>query len=246
MTEIDLVRPRQPLDRRRIVAAAMRFIDTEGLERLTMRRLGARLQVEAMALYRYVPSRDQLLDAVVDALMDDLYEATVAGERATSWQAYLQNLATLVRALAITHPRAFPLITSRPPEAPWLRPPLRSLRWVEDFLGELEQFGFTPRNAVHVYRSFATVLLGHLLIETSSLAEVASAQAPAEQHSSAPVGGPDTPLDASRAGFGVNPEDYPRIAANAELLAEDRFVGEFEESLEDLINRVALRVSSPD
>jgi TetR/AcrR family tetracycline transcriptional repressor len=50
------------------------------------------------------------------------------------WQAYLQWLAHGVRALAREHPNVFPLIAARHPAAPWLRPPLRSLRVVEDFL----------------------------------------------------------------------------------------------------------------
>ena len=60
---------RVPLSRERIIAAAVEAIDEEGLGSLTMRRLGARLGVEAMSLYRYVPGREDLLDGVVDALV---------------------------------------------------------------------------------------------------------------------------------------------------------------------------------
>ena len=50
-----------------IVAAAIELLDREGPDALTMRRLGAELGVEAMSLYRHVPSRDALLDALADA-----------------------------------------------------------------------------------------------------------------------------------------------------------------------------------
>ena len=50
--------PRRPLDQMRILRAAVEFIDVNGLGKLTMRRLGAHLGVEAMALYRYVPGRE--------------------------------------------------------------------------------------------------------------------------------------------------------------------------------------------
>ena len=60
---------RVPLDRDRIVAAAVEFIETDGLASLTMRRLGERLGVEAMSLYRYVPGKEDLLDAVVESLV---------------------------------------------------------------------------------------------------------------------------------------------------------------------------------
>ena len=48
---------RVPLDRERILTAAVAFIDDQGLSGLTMRRLGSSLGVEAMSLYRYIPGR---------------------------------------------------------------------------------------------------------------------------------------------------------------------------------------------
>jgi AcrR family transcriptional regulator len=59
-----------PLNRERIVVTALAFIDDQGLPGLSMRRLGTMLRVEAMALYRYVPGREQLLDAVVERIVD--------------------------------------------------------------------------------------------------------------------------------------------------------------------------------
>src|SRR3954463_9335704 len=65
---------RLPLDRDRIVAAAIPFIDESGVPGLSMRRLGALLGVEAMSLYRYVPGRENLLDAVVESIIDEMRE----------------------------------------------------------------------------------------------------------------------------------------------------------------------------
>ncbi len=76
-------------------------------------------------------------------------------------------MAHCVRRLALAHPKAFPLIASRPVEAPWLRPPLRSLRWVETFLDGLIGEGFSDTAAVGAYRAFTSFLLGHLLLEVS-------------------------------------------------------------------------------
>src|SRR3712207_7852932 len=56
-----------------------------------------------------------------------------------TWQGYLQGLAHAVRRIAIEHPAAFPLVATRHPAAPWLRPPLRSLELVEDFLSTLSR-----------------------------------------------------------------------------------------------------------
>ena len=129
---------RRTLDRKQILREAVRLIDEHGRERLTMRRLGGVLGVEAMALYRYVPGREQLLDGVVEYVMNELYEQTMTVEQPNSWQEYLQKMAHGVRDIAAAHPRVFPLVATRPPAAPWLRPPLRSLRWVESFLEGLE------------------------------------------------------------------------------------------------------------
>ena len=54
------------------MAAALEFIEEHGLPNLTMRKLGAKLGVEAMSLYRYVPGREDLLDEVVEAIVGEM------------------------------------------------------------------------------------------------------------------------------------------------------------------------------
>ena len=214
---------RQPLDQRRILNEAVSFIDQRGLQQLTMRRLGAHLGVEAMALYRYVPGREQLLDGVVEVVMDELYHDTMDMLPPQNWPEYLQQLAHGVRRLALAHPRIFPLVATRPPAAPWLRPPLRSLRWVQGFLEGLKSYGFSPTGSVAVYRGFATFLLGHLLLESS-------------------LGGPESGMPASADIAFIETNDmsaYPLVTEYADMLREDAFVEEFEEALEDLINRMS-------
>jgi len=63
---------REPLGRRQILVAAVEFVDEVGLRGLTMRRLGERLGVEAMSLYRYVPGKESLLDGMVELVIDGL------------------------------------------------------------------------------------------------------------------------------------------------------------------------------
>src|SRR4051794_35847891 len=62
------------LNRERVLTAALVLVDREGLSALSMRRLGAELGVEAMALYRYAASKDALLDGLVEALYLELEE----------------------------------------------------------------------------------------------------------------------------------------------------------------------------
>jgi AcrR family transcriptional regulator len=215
--------PRRALDQMSILHEAVRFIDEHGVENLTMRRLGSRLGVEAMALYRYVPGREQLLDGVVETVMDELYHDTMdAGDVSATWTEYLQRMAHGVRRLGLAHPQVFPLVATRPPSAPWLRPPLRSLRWVEAFLEGLVRHGFDGPSSVTVYRAFSTFLLGHLLLETSTL-------------------GGEMGLSVEEDTEFIESNDlsnYPLVTEHSGLLAADAYADEFEESLEDLLERL--------
>jgi len=157
------------LSRPLVVAAALELIDTEGLGGLSMRRVGQRLTVEAMSLYGYVANREALLDAVVDSIIDELWaDPQVRAEAEDGWQDYLSRLAWGVRRFAVAHPRAFPLVATRPPKAPFVRPPLRSLRWLEAFLTALRREGFTDEAVLYAYRAFTSFLLGHLLLEAGA------------------------------------------------------------------------------
>jgi AcrR family transcriptional regulator len=216
---------RLPLDRERIVRAAVDYIDESGLAGLSMRRLGSMLGVEAMSLYRYVPGRENLLDAIVDDILAEMRaDEDILDSPQDGWQDFLQRMAHGVRRLALAHPKAFPLIASRPVEAPWLRPPLRSVRWVESFLNGLIGEGFSDKAAVGAYRAFSSFLLGHLLLEVSSLG--------------ADVG----PLDVIDDGEDRNdrPLEHPTVDRLSSMLGEDHAALEFEEALEDLLNRIAL------
>lgn len=223
-------RPREPLSRRLILDTAIAAIDEDGLNALTMRSLGMRLGVEAMALYRHVNGREDLLEGVVDTLVEQI--RVDPGERmepADGWQSFLQWLAHAVRRVAVEHPAIFPLVATRHPAAPWLRPPLRSLRIVEEFLDALTQRGFTDSQAVEAYRVFTSFLLGHLLLEAS-----------AQGATTSPV---EEPLDEGDADIAppsrdVELGDFPTLMRTADLLAEDHTTAEFEAALEALLDRL--------
>lgn len=211
------------LDRQRILEAGAEFIEQYGPRHLTMRRLGTELGVEAMSLYRYIPSRENLLDGIVEVVIDELYkDPEVYPEPRHGWQDYLLRLAHGLRRLALAHPQVFPLIATRPTEAPWVRPPLRSLRWVESFLKALTSAGFSDQAAVDAYRAFSSFLLGHLLLEVAALG--------------ADVG----PVDEAepRPPKSTDLGDYPLLQSLQDLLSEDRSEQEFEEALESLLDRL--------
>lgn len=198
-----------------------------------MRGLGQELGVEAMSLYRYVTGREDVLEAVVAHLLDGITEG-LDEQLSSSWQGYLQNLAHTMRELALQHPRVFPLVATRHPAAPWLRPPLRSLEVVEHFLRTLRDFGFSDDQTVSVYRSFSSFLLGHLLLEaTLHGAETSPVEEPLDE------GGADIP----------NRDEQVELAADSEVLrlrpklSEDHGEEEFEISLETLLDRIELSIA---
>jgi AcrR family transcriptional regulator len=214
---------RSALDQRRIIDAAVRFIDEHGLRMLTMQRLGAYLGVEGMALYRHVPGREALLDGVVESVVDELFgDPDVHLEAHAGWVDYLQRLAHGLRRIALAHPEVFPLVATRPPAAPWVRPPLRSLRWIESLLEVMTEAGFSDENAAAVYRAFSSFLLGYLLLEVSGRGV-----------ETGPVEEPDvTPME-DLAGYPILQRLEPHLSVDA--AAQD-----FEEALEALLDRVAL------
>ena len=216
---------RRTLSREQIIETAIDFVDKRGLTALTMRRLGKELRVEAMSLYRYVNGREDLLEGIVDHMVAELHLCPDDEhlQPTNGWQAYLVWLAHGVRALAREHPNVFPLIATRHPAAPWLRPPLRSLRVVEDFLTMLISRGFSDTRAVQAYRAFSSFLLGHLLLEVAQQGVPITAL-------DDPEGAPDAE-ERSLA-------DFPLVRRLAPLLSEDESAAEFEESLENLLERL--------
>lgn len=229
--------------------AAVAMVDQRGLRHLTMRALGTFLGVDAMALYRYTRSRDDLLDGIVETVVDELYDDPEVRLHADDgWQDYLRRLAQGVRRMALDHPQVFPLVATHPPAAPWVRPPLRSLRWVEAFVAALTGQGFTDDDALVAYRGFSSFLLGHLLLEVSGLG-VAIAPVPGNEPTDDLADGPAEPPTRTRARRASTPDavaavdalaGYPHLARLGLALSEDHSAEEFDQALETLLQRLAV------
>ena len=152
---------RATLDRESILAGALELIDTDGLEALTMRRLGTRLGRDPMTLYRYTANRAAVLDGVVELVLRQL--SFHAG--APDWQAELRHGAHQFRQLALDHPHVAPLLTTRPLATPLGLRPLGTLRPVEQILTLLAGAGLSSADALQVYRLYVGFLYGHILNE---------------------------------------------------------------------------------
>ena len=273
-------RPGRGLSLDRIVTVTLELMDEQGIGAATMRAVSSRLGVRSMSLYRYVQDRDELFDAVVERIVNELADDPEVQLRPVDgWRPYLAGMAHGVRRYARAHPHAFPLVATRPPAAPWVNPPLRSLRWVEAMLTGLAREGFSDEQVLFTYRTFNGFLLGYLLLETSAMTlrdpkpgdgsftgtDTISDDdgGSAGQAAADPVIGGLSPArsaeqraalqDADSARELLDPADgidarrFPTVHRLAAGLAQDRWEGEFETGLEDMLDRIAAFVADdPD
>ena len=104
------------LTRERIVSSALALVDREGLSALSMRRLGAELGVDPMAVYYYVPNKDALLDAIVEAVMGEIDLGI--DDKSASPEDRIMCAARAYRDVMLAHANALPAVLSRGPRTP--------------------------------------------------------------------------------------------------------------------------------
>ncbi|RAY11100.1 TetR family transcriptional regulator [Actinomadura craniellae] len=156
-------RPREPLTRERIIETALHIVDSQGLSRLTMRRLGDALEVEAMAIYHHLPrGKEELLDGLVAHV--GIRPARPAGP--DGWRPALADWAALYRARLTEHAGVLPLlVTRRNPAA--LSGTAASVQEVLRAAGFAEEAAGTGAHALLGY------VLGHAALEARGGARAA-------------------------------------------------------------------------
>ncbi|GAB2598991.1 TetR/AcrR family transcriptional regulator C-terminal domain-containing protein [Kocuria himachalensis] len=198
-----------------MLATALKLVDAEGLEALTMRRLGAELGRDPMGLYRYAKNRADLLDGITELVLGQLVIPTDGGD----WQAQLRRTAHDFRDLALAHPHVVPLLVTRPLSTPLGLRPLGTLRPLENILALLIDAGFAPGDALHVYRAYYGYLYGHILNELQEI-----------------VVDPQENEDLLRLGLHRLPAgSFPRLRALAPVLADYDGAGELEAGITILL-----------
>lgn len=141
---------RGQLSRVKVLRAAIDLVDELGLGALSMRRLGERLGVEAMSLYRYVKGKEDLLNGVHGAILEEMDQPPPGG----NWQHRLRKMANSFRLVLSRHPHALPLFASRPAVTS------SSRKAVEASLAVLEKAGFTPVEQVHAFHTIVGFVVG--------------------------------------------------------------------------------------
>ncbi|MEX5237408.1 TetR/AcrR family transcriptional regulator C-terminal domain-containing protein [Kocuria arenosa] len=213
-------RPR--LSREAVLTTALALVDAEGLEALTMRRLGHELGRDPMGLYRYAKNRADLLDGITELVLDQLDIPAHAAD----WQDQLRATAHDFRALALAHPHVVPLLVTRPLSTPLGLRPLGTLRPLENILALLIDAGFAPTDALHVYRAYYGFLYGHILNELQEM-----------------IVDPEENEDLLRLGLHRLPaRAFPRLRALAPALAHYDGAGELEEGITILLRGLSAQL----
>ncbi len=153
---------RAPLTRQRIAEAALGVIDGEGLNALTMKRLGSELGVEAMSLYFHFSNKDEILDEVVDLLFRELELPEEAKEEGRHWAEVARELFLNMRRHLLDHLNAVLLVASRPVHS------ISALAPTEMSLRNLRQAGFDEWEAIDGHRLLLSFTLGYLISEASA------------------------------------------------------------------------------
>jgi AcrR family transcriptional regulator len=141
---------RTPLNRERVLRAAVTLADEQGIESLTMRELGLRLGVEAMSLYNHVANKDDILDGMVDLVVGeiDLPPDTVG------WREAMRRRAISAQAVFASHPWASALIDSRTSSGP------ARLHYFDWMLGTLRRAGFTVEGTARAVSVLGSYIYG--------------------------------------------------------------------------------------
>jgi AcrR family transcriptional regulator len=211
------------LTKERVLSTALELVDAEGLEALTMRRLGQELGRDPMSLYRYAANRAELLDGVSEMVLNELAIFPDDPE----WQAQLRRIAHDLRRLALRHPNIVPLLVTRPLSTPLGMRPLGTLRPLEQILALLIEAGFTPANALHVYRAYYGFLYGHLLNELQEY-----------------IVDPEENEAILRLGLHRLPaQDFPHLRALGPVLADYDGAAELDQGLSILLSGLATQLT---
>lgn len=153
-----MARRREPLTRARIVETTLALLDEEGLSGVSMRRVAAKLGVEAMSLYNHVTDKQDLLNGVVDSVLGGM----TAPDPALPWPDRLRVVALGLYGALVAHPPLVLLLASEQarPTSPEV------LRGMNDVVGALAESGLRPEHQVSAYRGLIALVFGFALTHT--------------------------------------------------------------------------------
>jgi AcrR family transcriptional regulator len=148
-------RPTARLSREAILAAGIALADRDGLDGLSMRKLGQELGVNPMSLYHHVRDKDALLDAMIDVLVGEI--APAAGSTSTgapTWTEEVRVLIQAARRIMLRHPWVVRVLQQRDSPTPGM------LRHVDRVLATLRRGGCSVQLGHHALHVLGSRILG--------------------------------------------------------------------------------------
>jgi AcrR family transcriptional regulator len=216
--------PRPGLTADAIVGAAMRLADAEGLEAVSMAKVAAKLGFTTMSLYRYVASKEELLQLMWNASAEGAEELAIEGP---DWRSRLRAWAVIQRDMLDRHPWITQMPMAAPPVAP------NSLHFVERGLATMDETGLSDMAKLRIIGLLSSYTLsearmtadavraGKAAAQAAAEAEAAQAASPADavphaggsQPAGPPSSGPEGPPDSYEALLRelVDEKTYPRL-----------------------------------
>jgi AcrR family transcriptional regulator len=150
-------RQRGRLNRERVLQGALAVADAGGLGSLTIRSLATQLDVRPMSVYHYVANKDEILDALVDLVFEEIELPVPGGD----WRSELTRRADSARAVLGRHRWAIGLLESRPTPGP------ANLRHHDAVIATLRRAGFSAEMTAHAYALLDSYVYGFALQEAS-------------------------------------------------------------------------------
>ncbi|HVW40376.1 MAG TPA: TetR/AcrR family transcriptional regulator C-terminal domain-containing protein [Amycolatopsis sp.] len=205
---------RETLTRDKVLDAALRLADSDGLAGLSMRKLAGELGVEAMSLYNHVENKRDLLNGIAARV----FESVPLPDRALPWQERLRVLANGTFAAFNEHPVIARALVSD--EANPLT--VGALRLIDAIIGALLDAGLDPYRAARGYRSLLGMVFGAVLVDSSGLTAEAAQTPPVEWFRRT-----------------VSAREFPNLHQVLPVLAEIDCAQDFEFQLELFLNGLA-------
>jgi AcrR family transcriptional regulator len=201
---------RAGLSRGLVLDAAVALVDSDGLEALSMRKLGAALGVEAMTLYHYLPNKAALLDGLVEWVLQHTATAPALTD-GLSWDQILRGYAQTLRATLLGHPGVLPLFFTRPAVTP------QTLKAVERGLRVLTDAGFALPRALDMINVLSIFVVGHAMAEAGT-AELTRRGDPGSAAALAQLDASDLPLVTEAASLAQGADDETRFLFGLDAL----------------------------
>lgn len=204
---------REKLSRERVVVAALQVMDAEGLDAVTMRRVGRELGVEAMSLYNHVRDKEDLLDGIRDHVHSQFLDPGNDGP----WEERARQAARSWRQALRAHPGMMALISEA--KGPVVSP--GSIRPTEVALRLLRETGLPEDDVVKAYCCFGGYIVGFVMFEVAMMRTAES-----------PAGSPDPERLVAR----LPADEFPCFLSSLPYLMQGDIDQRFEYGLDLMIS----------